>query len=401
MCELRSSSLLVLGLAGAALLPNLAGAQSTGQDLGDPTAVFPEPFSRIVGLHELSDGRILIADQLEQHVSFIDFATGAVDQVGRLGGGPGEYQSPRGLLPFSNDASLLLDFGNMRMTRIESNGRLTDTWPLLLQGATIQLLQPTAGDTIGHVYHSAAGGFNVQMGGSTPELPTSEPVLRWNLESNTTDTVALLDAPPAVTVTRGGGAGGFSFNAAGGARITGLQQVPFQPRDTWTVSADGRVAVVKANEYRVEWYQPNGGGVTRGPVVEYDPIRIDDAEKEAWADQQANRQMTMRMIGGSGGGGSRQMQAPRPDVDAIDFPEFKPPFGDNAALMTSEGHLWVMQSRRHDDTDTWYDEFDSRGARVRQVRLPDRRRVVGFGRGVVYVVLTDDDDLQWLERYRH
>ena len=80
------------------------------------------------------------------------------------------------------------------------------------------------------------------------------------------------------------------------------------------MAADGRLAVVRANEYRVDWYQPNGGPATRGPVVEYDPIRIDDAEKNAWADRQANRQMTMRMIGGSGGGGSRQMQAPHLDA---------------------------------------------------------------------------------------
>ena len=398
MFELRSASLWVC-LASAALLPNLAGAQSIPRDLGDPTAVFPEPFSRIVGLRELSDGRILIADQLEQRVSFVDFARGTLDQVGRRGGGPGEYQSPRGLLPFSHDGSLLLDFGNMRMTRVESNGRLADSWPLISRGAGIQIVIPTAADTTGHVYHSSAGSFNVRGGGPAPELPDSEPVLRWNLAANTTDTIAVLYAPSGVTATRGSRGGGFSFNTAGGARFTGLQSRPFQPRDAWTVTADGRVAVVRANEYRVDWYQPNGGPATRGPVVEYDPIRIDDAEKDAWADQQANRQMTMRMIGGSGGGGSRQIQAPRPDVDAVDFPEFKPPFGSNAAVVTPGGQLWVMRSQRHDDTDTWYDVFDSRGARVRQVRLSNHRRVVGFGRGVVYVVVTDDDDLQWLERY--
>ncbi len=38
--------------------------------LGEPEAVFPEPFSRIAGLRELSDGRIINADRLEQHVSF-------------------------------------------------------------------------------------------------------------------------------------------------------------------------------------------------------------------------------------------------------------------------------------------------------------------------------------------
>ena len=55
--------------------------------------------------------------------------------------------------------------------------------------------------------------------------------------------------------------------------------------------------------------------------------------------------------------------------------------------------------QRHDEAGALYDVFDAAGERVRQVRLGENRLVVGFGAGVVYVVVTDDDDLQWLERY--
>ncbi len=86
-------------------------------------------------------------------------------------------------------------------------------------------------------------------------------------------------------------------------------------------------------------------------------------------------------------------------MEEIEFPEFKPPFGENAASVTPDGTVWVRRSQRHDETGALYDVFDAAGERVRQVQLEENRQVVGFGAGVVYVVVTDGDDLQWLERY--
>ncbi|MCH8146185.1 MAG: hypothetical protein IIA55_15855 [Gemmatimonadetes bacterium] len=47
-----------------------------------------------------------------------------------------------------------------------------------------------------------------------------------------------------------------------------------------------------------------------------------------------------------------------------------------------------------------FDVFDATGTRVRQVRLPEGRDVVGFGRGTLYATREDDDGLLWLELYR-
>ena len=91
----------VSGLGTAlVLVVSPASGQVHQQTLVEPDATFREPFTRIVGLRELSDGRILLADRTERHVSFIDFATGAIDQVGRQGSGPGEYEMPTGLFPW-------------------------------------------------------------------------------------------------------------------------------------------------------------------------------------------------------------------------------------------------------------------------------------------------------------
>jgi hypothetical protein len=47
-----------------------------------------------------------------------------------------------------------------------------------------------------------------------------------------------------------------------------------------------------------------------------------------------------------------------------------------------------------------YDVIDGYGAVVAQLALPPRTKLVGFGARSVYLVRLDDDDLQYLQRYR-
>jgi hypothetical protein len=47
-----------------------------------------------------------------------------------------------------------------------------------------------------------------------------------------------------------------------------------------------------------------------------------------------------------------------------------------------------------------YDVIDAAGKLVNHVVLPKKTRLVAFGNGVVYLVRMDDDDLQYLGRYR-
>jgi len=44
--------------------------------------------------------------------------------------------------------------------------------------------------------------------------------------------------------------------------------------------------------------------------------------------------------------------------------------------------------------------FRADGMQIRKVILPVGRRLVGFGKGVVYLRETTKDELQYLEQYR-
>ena len=105
-------------------------------------------------------------------------------------------------------------------------------------------------------------------------------------------------------------------------------------------------------------------------------------------------------MGGSGRAGGRTLEMPHPDLDEVEFPDYKPPFPISGVRATPDGQIWVQRYQRHDEERALFDIFGDRGELVKQVRLPAGRRLVGFGNGVLYAVMTDEDDLEWLERYR-
>ena len=158
------------------------------------------------------------------------------------------------------------------------------------------------------------------------------------------------------------------------------------------MAPDGRIIYGVAEPYRVDWASP-GGARRSGPVVHYEPVPVTDDDKEAWANQQSGQAVMM-----VGGGGNRTMNIPRPDIDDVDWPEYKAAFPRNALNVTPEGELWVQRYTRAGDPQT-FDVFDGEGNRARQVVLPEGRRLVGFGQGTLYAINVDEDDLQWLERY--
>ena len=220
--------------------------------------------------------------------------------------------------------------------------------------------------------------------GGPAEPPDSQPVIRWSPDG-TIDTLFQLPSNAAGNVT-------VRIGAGGAAAIGGGRRRAFLAQDQWTVTRDGRVAVVRAAPYHVEWIGADGGRQA-GPTVSYQPVRITQRDKEEWADRQTSGQMIMRTPQGA-----RTMRPSRPNLDEVDFPEFKPAF--EGATIAPNGEVWVLVSRPASADRRAYDVFDAQGRRVRQVELAAGRRLVGFGNGTLYAVRVDEDDLQWLERYR-
>jgi hypothetical protein len=88
-----------------------------------------------------------------------------------------------------------------------------------------------------------------------------------------------------------------------------------------------------------------------------------------------------------------------PFREPLEWPRYLPPFLPGALSFDSNGLLWVQRTRDLHHP-TMFDVINQRGAVETQVVLPKWARLLGFGRGCVYVAHADREGFEYLERYR-
>ena len=401
-------------VAGGALLCALASTAVLAQDpplrtLAKPELEYAEPFSCISGLRELSDGRVVVADQREKTLQIINLRTGATVKVGREGQGPGEWALPAGLYAARGDTTLLWDQGNNRFLPILPNGTTGKAFTAELTsggGGFRTITTPRGVDRMGRIYLPGPD-FAPPPGGGPPVAADSAAILRYDPSSEKLDTLGFLRMPKADIET----------SSRGEARMVMIMAPnPMLPQATWTVTADGRVAILQPEPYHLEWLSPTKTK-TVGPTIRYQRLPVTQADREA--PPTINSCATTISIGGpppgvggggmtrsggaaAGGGraGERRVAPPR-----TDWPEFKPPFLGGGRLASSvaaapNGDIWVLRTRPASDDTPTYDIFDARGQVTGRMALPKGARLLAFGNGTVYLSRMDEDDLLYIQRYR-
>jgi hypothetical protein len=273
----------------------------------------------------------------------------------------------------------MTDLMNRRFNLILPDGQLSDETIPLRHPAGYPIL-PRGIDDAGRIYFDLAG--MMMPGLEESAMQGIAPILRWDRAGDAVDTLGYVHFPPMEPA----GPGEAVINIGGGA---------YQPRDDWAVTPDGMACVVRYQDYHVEWITGDGAA-TNGPAVEYKPVKITTADKEAWADAMTSRGIRIEVENGR----RRTMRPPRPDIDNMEWPEYMPPTVARTARVAPDGTLWAERSAPSDAKQRTYDVFDASGNLVQQVSLPADRRVAAFGEGVVYVIRSDEDDLQWVERFR-
>lgn len=371
--------------------------------LTKPDAEYAEPFTSVRGVRELPTGKVLVSDVQDKVVQIVDFAAGSGVKVGREGQGPEEYMLPMGLFAMPDGSTVLQDMGNRRFLPILADGKLgkpfspptpppPSTPPregMVFMGAGL-LINVRGADARGHLYFQGMAAPAVDGSSGADSVP----IMTWDRKSPTVDTIAWLPIPEGErpVVSRQGGRQTFSVRIGGGGAW---------PKQTaWTPAPDGRIAIVSPEPYRVTWL--SGKSRTAGPVVPVTAHKVTEADRKEWLDRQSRARPIVMSIGRPGGG--TPAAPPRinpPDASEITWPETLPAFsGIDAVQMTPEGQVWVQRVKPVSDKTPSYDVFDGTGKLVGSVTLRPRSRVAGFGKGTVYVVRTDEDDLQYLERYR-
>ncbi|HEX6314420.1 MAG TPA: hypothetical protein VFZ73_06150 [Gemmatimonadaceae bacterium] len=392
---------LLVALAAAAT-PALAQNVPT-RTLSKPDAEFAEPFTQITGVRELRDGRLIVIDPRDKTIQVVDLRNNSATKLGREGSGPGEYGIPLRVMALPGDTTAVADMLNNRLLLINPNatvGGFVDlNVPPPAEGRggrrgeggmrMIGASMPTEADLKGRMYYQ---GPPFRMTESGPQSADSVPMIRWTRSSGARDTIAWLRLPAnANEITSRGGRG----NQRVMVRVGGGP--PFNGADQMVVGPDGRVAIVHHDPYSVE-YVSETGQRTRGQPIRYERLRISEGHKAEWREQQ--KSATGLMITNDNGRRSATMgpagQTQDPEVWGG---EYMPPFLGQALSFSNEGYLWIRRTGPPGQAPT-YDVIDRAGNLVQKVVLPKRARLLGFGNGAVYVARLDEDDLQYLQKYR-
>jgi hypothetical protein len=457
----RSLLALVGAVSAAATMP--AGAQV--RTLPAPDATYDEPFSSIPvgGVRELRNGKLVVADPRDKTLQMIDLAGGEALKIGREGSGPAEWGLPFRLFTAPNDSTYMFDPGNTRYFTILPDGKPGSTWRMAESGAQaagdgpagpVQIVrpgatppagaqppagqprtgqppagQPPAGqarpgqpsdgrrvvtgggptarlgaslafartsDAQGRLYYEAPA---FSFGPNGPTSADSTAIMRYDRVAQKADTIGHVKLAKN-NVQTSGGQGNFSFRV-GGAN-------PLAARDEWAVFPDGRVAIVRAADYHIDWIMPNGSRVT-GPAVRYTPIKMTAADiKEEEALRARANSGALRMSVTADGGGPQRTSvgvggpSGPPPEPLTDWPSVKPPFrpGQASVWARPNGELWVRRMEPAGANGTLYDVFNAQGGMSHQVRVADGLSIVGMGNGTIYTVKLDEDDLQYLQRHR-
>jgi hypothetical protein len=350
--------------------------------LAKPDAEFPEGFTNLSVMRELPDGRVMVVEQCEQVIKLLDFRTGEVGVVSRTGSGPGEYRIPRTLFPIG-DSTLVYDPGNRRYLVLGPDakpGRMFDPLPIVREtpGQTVMigLFTATASDARGRLYSRQSG---IIAGPDGRMRADSVAVERWDIRSGKRDSVVFfrLVLPPGPLGQR-------------------EQSMPFQTGTQWAVAADGRIALVHAKDYRVEFISPTGVRSPGRPNA-FTPLRLSEGHKQQWrVDSRPVCGTGPRSITGADGKTSTiTVMGPS---EPTEWPETLTPFLPNSAAFAPDGMLWVKRTTPAGAPAT-FDLVNRVGQVVSRVVLARKSRLLGFGQGSVYVLRVDEDDLQFVQRF--
>ncbi|HEY0021364.1 MAG TPA: hypothetical protein VGB24_00580 [Longimicrobium sp.] len=247
-----------------------------------------EPLGAITGVRELADGRILVNDGARRRLLLMDSTLQMVGVVlDSLTDVATTYGTRPGMLiPYRADSTLFVDPASYAMLVLDPAGRLVrvrSVWRVQDLPYVMNQRGPygwPAVDARGRVVYRVAAITpppRIPPPGGVPYFPAdpdSAFVVAVDLDTRTADTLATLRTPKTAMTVRRTGDGRYSVDNA----IN-----PLPASDDWAVLADGTVAVVRAQDYRVE-YLGADGTLASSPKLPYEWQRVTDEDKQRIVD---------------------------------------------------------------------------------------------------------------------
>ena len=461
------NNMLRSSLIALTTLASLAGAQALPpiRPLGPVLNTSTEPMASVSQVRALPGGRVLVHDNAGRRVLLYDSTfknfTVIADTTSATGNAYGSRLG--GLISARGDTSLFVDPQSISMLVIDGNGKIVRTMAAPQPNQVNALIGGPNGtpgvDPQGRLVFRAqiqpvfAQGRGAPGAGPAgfvmPTLPESSLVMRVDLKSRKVDTVASFRIPKIMmNITRDENTGNMTM-------MSTVNPMPWT--DDWALLADGTVAIVRGQDYRVDLVSPDGK-MTTGSKLAYEWQRLSDEDKSRIIDstktamEKANAarlaQMTAAtgsdskatgsaggaggggvearaggaaaeigarqrpqadggggmtiMMGGPGGPGGRGASMTMPPLNFVSIdqmPDYRPVFRQGAARGDVDGNLWIRTSQMVSGG-TVYNVISNKGELKDRILIPPGRVVAGFGAGGVVYMGVVDGDITHLERAR-
>ena len=362
--------------------PSPTHAQATrAVVLPPPNARFEQPFGRVTGVRELSDGRIVAGDPNDLGLVVADFRTNTTKPISRKGAGPNEYGAVARIFPIGGDSTLMPDLTQRRWLVFDGDRIVTTVPP---DNPTVKAMQGLflGADAAGHVMREFY--TEAPVGQSLSSERDSSHLVRYHRSTARADTVAKLMRRPSVAIRQ--------TNAKGENTFVGVRALRLRVGEQYIAHPDGWIAIVRVNPFRVDWRSPDGRW-TMGAPLPVPVIRMTAREKEASLARTAASQAASKSSA------PPPQLPPQMQTPDDEWPDVMPPYLQGEIMFSPEGDVIIRRQPSADHPGVAYYVVDRRGRLLGILEMKNNERIIGSGAKSLYIVESDSDDLQYMRRH--
>jgi hypothetical protein len=405
--------------------------------INTPDASSKQTLGNVAAIRQLPTGRLLVNDVAKRQLLMFDptLSTATIIADSTSGGANSYGPAAGSIIAYTADSTLFIDPRDLSMFVLDPNGAIarvaavprSQDAPML--GSNI--LGSPALDSKGRLVYrggigrlTRAAGPGAAGGPPIPDFPDSSAIVRIDLATRKLDTAAFYKIPKTkMNVVQSDK--GFMMTS---------EINPMQTTDDWAVLSDGTIAIVRGQDYHIDWVNADGS-TTTSAKLSFDWQRLSDEDKVAVIDSAKAAMeraaakgpttgnaaigagggspgmvvMNFSVSGGDGAGAGAGKAAAALGASAAgsmtfvspsDLPDYRPVFSQGAARADLDGNLWVRTSATRNGAIAGpiYDVINRKGEIVDRLQVPSGRVIVGFAKGGIVYMMARDDKGAWIER---
>ena len=385
---LLALSLIACGGSPSSIPTAMRSSLPPVRSLGDPDASIVLGTVMAPSVRILNDHRALISDSYNRRLAMVDLDAKTVTTLfDAQTPAPLTYAAGRvPLVAGRGDTTLMFDNNTRGYRVLDGNGRVVRRLGIndaaLLRGLSYPGDTPPALDSEGRlVYVQPRNALDRPVPGMQPQ-PDSFMVTRISFVRPGWDSL---------TAVKMGGTR-ITVDTVNGQRRTKMVTAAISVGDAWAMMPNGTVAVIRSNDFHVDWIEPNGARRRSRPVP-WNWHRFTTAEKDSIlrARDRVMGSLMTRVVDANGNVPPPTSTLPQVARLTDTIPDLAPAFVTMSALSDPAGRIWVRLGARVFGPEApvpfIYGVLDAAGQMIDRVSFPPGHEVVGFGKsGQVFVV---------------